>query len=426
MILGKIEKTLLFLIILFLPTQLGKHFWPDFSYIYSLKIDYLSPTVYFWDLLVLGLFVVWFIKKPQLNKFALNLFLIFFFSQALSLTNAQNIGAGLVRLEQYLVVGLFGLYLSSQNFNDLIKKIKLPLALAILGEATIAILQVFFGSTLGLWILGERSFNITTPGIAKFDFYGIEVLRPYATFPHPNVLAGFTLLVIAILSFWGAKGSQTSPKRLQNLHIGARMTLVLASILAGLAIFLSMSRTAILAGVVTVFILLKRKLIIIIIIIIFILSPVLFTRFSSLFNFDNLTLIRRTELMGDSWKLFQKFPLTGTGLNNFIPAMAANLVSGPSRFLQPVHNIFLLSLAETGIVGLMGFMILIGWPIRFMVYRLWFIDKTKSATAMYDTRYTIIPWFIIIFLGLFDHYFLTLPQGYRLLFLIWGLSFSRF
>ena len=103
MVLTWSEKILLFLTILFLPTQLGKHFWPQFSYIYSLRVDYLSPTLYFWDILVMGLLSVWVLRKPEINKFALNLFLFFLFTQALSLIGASNIEAGLIRLEQYLL-----------------------------------------------------------------------------------------------------------------------------------------------------------------------------------------------------------------------------------------------------------------------------------------------------------------------------------
>jgi len=43
---------LLQLIILFLPTQLGLHFWPEFSRAAGIKVDYLSPTLYFIDILI--------------------------------------------------------------------------------------------------------------------------------------------------------------------------------------------------------------------------------------------------------------------------------------------------------------------------------------------------------------------------------------
>ena len=368
----RLESVLFFLTLLFLPTQLGRHFWPDFSFIYSLKIDYLSPTLYFWDILAAGLLITWVISKPKVNKLALNLLLFFLLTQALSLIGANNIGAGLVRFEQYTIAGLFGLYIASN------KLIFLPLILGILFESGLAILQFFKGGTLGLWILGERTFSIATPGIAKFNFQGLEFLRPYATFPHPNVLAGYVIVTLTLLS--------------------SR----LAVLVGGIAVFLTMSRVAILAGIVLSFIFLRKKLLFFLIILI--LSPILFIRFSSLFSYDNLTFLRREELFVSSWNLFLENPILGIGLNNFIPAQQ-QLITGPSRFLQPVHNIFLLTLSETGIIGLIGLISLIGYSL-------------KSPSI----RYTLYP---ILFLGLFDHYFLTLPQGYRLLFLVWGLSFAQ-
>lgn len=395
MTLANLEKILLFLVILFLPTQLGKHFWPDFAYIYSLKIDYLSPTVYFWDLLVMGLLAVWLFRKPKVNKIALNLLLFFLFTQILPLREAQNIGAGLVRLEQFIVAGFFGVFLASQNFANSSKKIFLPLTLAIFGESVLAALQFIKGGTLGLWILGERTFSLSTPGIAKFDFYGSEFLRPYGTFPHPNVLAGFLLIGSWIMY-------QVSD---QKQRMGK-----LVNVFIGLAIFLSMSRAAILAAIVALLSTARRKLVWLGVAFL-IVSPILFIRFSSLLNFDNLTMLRREELIANSWQIFVAHPLLGVGLNNFIPTVAVNLITGPSRFLQPVHNIFLLTLSETGLIGLIGLIVLIAYPLR-------------KLFTYHFSLVTTLPWLILIFLGMFDHYFLTLPQGYRLLFLVWGLSFS--
>lgn len=110
----KIEKILIFLTILFLPTQLGKHFWPSFSYIYSLPVDYLSPTLYFWDLLILILGGVFLLSNRKVNRLALNLFFFFILTQVFSLISSHaSIGVGLVRLEQYFIAGLFGVYIAS-------------------------------------------------------------------------------------------------------------------------------------------------------------------------------------------------------------------------------------------------------------------------------------------------------------------------
>lgn len=375
--LAKLEKILLFLTVFLLPTQLGRHFWPDFSFIYSLPVDYLSPTLYFWDLLALSLWGIFILQKRAINKLALNLFYFFLLSQSLSLFFASNIGAGLVRLEQYTMAGLFGVYIASAKFSETKSIIVSGLSVAVLMESILAVAQFIKGGTLGFWILGERTFSITTPGIAKFNFYGYETLRPYGSFPHPNVLAAFMVVVLPLLS---------------NKWI---------ILIGGITALLTVSRTAILVGLAESLALLKkwRKLLLIGLLI---LSPIILTRFSALLNYDSLTFIRREELIAMSWKIFTSHPILGIGLNNFIPVSSDGVIAGPSRFLQPVHNIFLLEMAETGLVGLAGYLALISYPI-------W-----KGPRII---------WATIIFLGLFDHYFLTLPQGYRLLFLIWGLSF---
>ncbi|MDP3733220.1 MAG: O-antigen ligase family protein, partial [Candidatus Daviesbacteria bacterium] len=276
--------------------------------------------------------------------------------------------------EQYTISGFFGVYLASQKS----KNIFLPLTIGILGESLLAILQFLKGGTLGFWILGERTFSITTPGIAKFNFYGLEFLRPYGTFPHPNVLAGYVLVIMILL-------------RSKKAALGL------------ITIILTMSRVVIFTGFILGFLTLSKKWKIILVVVALLLSPILLTRFSSLFSYDNLAILRREELLQSSWNLFLKNPIFGVGLNNFIPGQQ-DLISGPSRFLQPVHNIFLLALSETGLIGLMGLIGLIFFPVF----------------KLSPLRFPLSP---ILFLGLFDHYFLTLPQGYRLLFLVWGLSF---
>lgn len=394
----RVEKTLLFLTLLFLPTQLGKHFWPDFSFVYSLKIDYLSPVIYFWDLLVLGLTVTFVLQKKKINRLALNLFLLFILTSILSI----NSGVGLVRLEQYLICGLYGVYIASMKIKDNISIFLNALSLAIILESLIALGQVIFSRTLGLWVLGERTFSITTPAIAKFDFLGIEFLRPYATFPHPNVLAGFMLVGLFLLLLI----YRLAPNKIN------KKVLILTCICAVLSIFLTVSRASMLAGFFSSLLILPKKVLKWLPLFVIALSPFLYVRFNSVFNFDNLTILRREQLSQVAVEIFSKNPLFGTGLNNFIPAAADQLLVGPSRFLQPVHNIFLLQLSETGIIGLLGLFGLIIVPI-------WKLFESK-------VKKLIVVWIVIIFLGLFDHYFLTLPQGQRTLFLVWGLVLGLF
>src|SRR5680860_1754307 len=52
-----------YLLILFLPTQVGKHFWLQSSFVYGLRIDYLSPTLYLTDILILIILILFFLKR---------------------------------------------------------------------------------------------------------------------------------------------------------------------------------------------------------------------------------------------------------------------------------------------------------------------------------------------------------------------------
>lgn len=112
------EGILLFLTLLLLPTSLGWHFPENFSFIYSKPQEILSPVIYWWDLAVLGLLLVSLFQSRGLTRAAFNILFIFLLTQLLpSLTILigynLNIGAGLVKIEQLLVAGLYGLYLSS-------------------------------------------------------------------------------------------------------------------------------------------------------------------------------------------------------------------------------------------------------------------------------------------------------------------------
>ena len=95
---------------------------------------------------------------------------------------------------------------------------------------------------------------------------------------------------------------------------------------------------------------------------------------------------------------FFKNPFLGVGLGVFPLTIAKGI------FFQPAHNIYLLLLSETGLIGLSMFLIL--------------IFKTLKNSLK-------IPLIIILFLGMFDHYSLTLQQTQLLFSIILGLSWSK-
>lgn len=401
--LHNLEKLFFFLTILFLPTQLGKHFWPEFSSVYSLRIDYLSPTIYFWDLLVLFLLLVHLLKLQfttsplKINKTAGVILLLFLLTQFASIFSAVNPGASLVRLKEYFIVGLFALYIASSNFEIIRKPLITGLLIAVVFSCFLGISQFLTGGSLGLWVLGEREFSIATPLISKFNFYERIFLRPYATFSHPNLFSGFLIAALPIL--------------LAGLSSSLRGFKVMLTLLLSSTVFITFSRPGFILVSIYFTVLFKRfwKLLLLLAVVI---APIIMVRFVSIFTYDTLAVLRRQELSEFALKIFFLHPFLGVGLNNFINSLASTeVLVGTSRFLQPVHNIFLLSLSETGLFGILGFLTLLGSAAWFNLRR----PNPLSAGLLTSLL-------IIIFLGLFDHYFLTLPQGQRLLFLIAGLS----
>ncbi|MBL7159381.1 O-antigen ligase family protein [Candidatus Microgenomates bacterium] len=377
------QKYIFFLVLLFLPTQLGKHFWPNFSYVLGQRIDYLSPTVYLTDILIAILFLSDFKKVYRFFKehfigllgcwvtgLLLSFFWIFF----------QNQSIGLL-FYKWLKLFEFLFFIFWIKKNVKMEEILLPLSLGVLGESLLAWLEFLTQGSLGFWILGERSFHISTPGIALANLQGRLALRPYATFPHPNVLAGYTLVVLIFALFLR---EQSKFLRLLTLILGTSV------------IFISFSRTVWTVWfLIIIFWLWIRKKDLAL--------PSLF--FLSL---GNESVWRRLELTDAAFKIFKTSPIFGVGLGNFITQLPKFLVPKKLYFWQPVHNIFLLILAETGIIG-----------VCFMVYGVWFIFRKlwqeKNLALLYS-------FFAIILTGFFDHYWLTLQQTQLLLALIIGLS----
>ena len=59
---NNIQRLLFFALILGIPTQFGRHFWPDFSFVSGVRVDYLSPTLYVTDILIFLIFALEIIK----------------------------------------------------------------------------------------------------------------------------------------------------------------------------------------------------------------------------------------------------------------------------------------------------------------------------------------------------------------------------
>jgi O-antigen ligase len=126
---------------------------------------------------------------------------------------------------------------------------------------------------------------------------------------------------------------------------------------------------------------------------------------------STLSFLRRAELNWIALEMLKDHSLLGVGLNNFTVAMDNyGKVSGWTRFLQPVHNVYLLVVTETGLIGLIVFLCLL-----FSIFRLLWEKKNYLL---------FVSMVQIALLCSVDHYFFTLQQTSLLFWLIVGLVFS--
>ena len=120
---------------------------------------------------------------------------------------------------------------------------------------------------------------------------------------------------------------------------------------------------------------------------------------------DPESLYKRIWLATSSFMIIREHLLTGVGLGNYLIAQGAFPIPYSYHFLQPVHNIFLLLMAELG-VPLCALMM---YVLVTIIRPLW---KSPVFKAML---------FVIIFTGMFDHYWLTIQQNMLLVPVVFGL-----
>lgn len=391
---SKLSNFLLLFFLLLLPTQLGKHFFLDFSFIDGVRVDYLAPTLYLTDILAIGLIILnW---KAILSMVKTRIFLVFLL---LALINTTFALSPFIALYKWVkIFEIVSLFVVARRSRISAKAILTAFLTGAAVEFVLAAWQFSEKHAIqgAFYYLGERYLNLQTPDIAKAALNGREILRPYGTFSHPNSMAGFYLLAYFYFLI---------DRRYNPYYIARAVFLLLATLL----VFISFSKVAI-----ATFLLLN-------ILYLFTFSTVdcRLCKFGRTFILlflsaafflpqgDPESASKRWVLLGSAVVIFSERIISGVGLGNYVIAQNAFPITQAYFFLQPVHNIFLLVFAETGL--------LIGIPIFGTLIR-GFKRMEKPAGWLF----VLLPVFIT---GMVDHYWLTLQQNMLLLPII--LAFLR-
>lgn len=395
----------LFLFLLLIPTQLGKHFWPEWSYVLGIRVDYLSPTLYLLDLIWFGFIIFNFkkfnFKKEKVFNFKTLIVLGFVGINVLMAVNPWVAVYKWLRVAQIFITFFYFI----KNRIEIKDKLTKIIPCWVILESLLAMAQMAKNGSLNgiFYWLGERSFSFTTIGIAQMSVWGNGLVRAYGTFSHPNSLAGF-LLVGLLLWFW-------LRERINKTWWWMVFWLGL------LGILVSGSRTI---WVLTLILILgfllkniKNKISLIGFSLLFLGMIIFGLRLVNmeyqvsdfLGGWDSDGISKRVQLNIAGFKMIKESPWFGVGAGNFLVRLPEFQKNNGIFWLQPVHNILILAWSQVGTIGL--FLLFIFFNKNFVFKKINWIFK--------------IIFGVIIISGMIDHYWLTLPQNVWLLVLVLGL-----
>lgn len=441
----KLEKLLFYLLLFSIPfqTRIILRSWGiGFN-------EWNAAFLYATDLLLIAVFLLWFFRIFQKkSKFVFSLpdlFLALFLGFSLiSIINAINQPLGFFRFLKLVEFSLLYFYVKSNFFlknskenSDSFFSLRTSFRVIVYSgffQAAIAIIQFFKQSSVGLKFLGESVFGPTVSNVAAFFVNNDLVIRAYGTTPHPNVLAIY--LFLSLFMFYFLYFDRTHDKvHWHDFLIYAVLLWGFLFTFSRIIIFLFFF--GILLRFLTKFIKIKIKntfwdvykkrmafFVLVSIILLgsffFLFQDEVFARlsFSTESEAVSLRLFYNKVAVQEAGKIINIKDLFGIGLGNFVVWLKESGIAKSSYFLQPVHNIYLLLLTEVGILALISFLL-------FLFFLAFNYIKVTDFNKITSYSFLII-FSSVLFIGLFDHFLLTLQQGSLIFWLVIGFLSSTY
>lgn len=398
----KLENICLFWLLVMIPTQLGRHFWPEWSHVQGVRVDYLSPILYVTDILWLGLVV----SKLRVRKILNFQNLMIISLIAVNVLVAENKGVVVYR---WLRLGQWWWFYRYcwQNRDEVKKYLKRIIPWWIASESLLGLAQIAKGESLNglMWWLGERRFSFTTIGIAQISVFGKGLIRAYGTFSHPNSLAGFLMIAMALWTMYYKKINKIwwwiiIWLGLLGILISGSRTIWLLTLGLMILNFIRVFKGKIGITKVIGYLAVVMGLGILVVGMV----SVNYRTSDFLGGWDSDSLNKRMNLNVIAIKMWRENFVTGVGAGNFIPRLPEYQSESQFYWLQPVHNIFLLGGVEIGMLGaVMMIWLFRDWWNRKGVKKKWWL------------------WGLIVISGMVDHYWITLPQNTWLLAIVMGI-----
>lgn len=258
--------------------------------------------------------------------------------------------------------------------------------------------------------------NAQTLGTAVIETTTGRSLRAYGSFPHPNIFGGYLVIGILFLG-WLVRQCHCEGVRRSKQSFFIISTVILSSTL-----ILTFSRSAWIALTTALVALLiipfwKKRLVahraiplislglftILVTIIVF--HSDFLARFSPELRVEAISLEERVGQYSTILPVVSLNPITGIGSGSYVFALARLFPNQHSYVYQPIHNVFLLIFAETGIVGI--------FAIGYGLFQL--IAIIRKSSSFSGIVFAIAIMIAIVWIGLFDHYLWTFWSGKALL-----------
>ena len=292
-------------------------------------------------------------------------------------------------------------------------------------ESILAIFQFISQKSLGLYRLGEPYIYPLDLGLAKIVVSGTKYVRAYGTFPHPNLLSAFLFTGI-MFNIW---------LLLKYRPIFQRLSLSFLLLLNIIGITVTFSRAGFLAlaiGLITLFVIIlfkssNRKIIIqtagVVILSIFISFSIFHKFLDTRATISDQASKERIFYAKISLQIIKNHPWFGTGIGESLLHMQQY---SPVKLwpweIQPVHNYFLLTAAESGIVSALLIILFFLIHIKHLIMKIG--DSGKPNEDLLPI-FLLVIFFGYLILMQFDHYFYTLEQTQMLLWVMLGIIFAQ-
>lgn len=341
-------------------------------------------------------------QRPDYRFFITGLVWLFVFFAGLSLLWAPEKSTTFYLWLHLLEASVLFFILLIEKFD--IKKIAGALLLSGAIQALIASQQFFSQKIVSQKWLGLVARTPDQLGGLVIEADGGRWLRASGTFNDPNLLSGFlALTLIAGCYFY----THTTYKKITLALIalttyGLFFTFSRGSLIAltiGLLIWLLGQATAwrkSIPPIATIVLTLAALTIIF--------SPLVFSRANPTGRLEHKSIQERSTQNVTALNIFKQHPILGVGYNNYTYVLMQQQPGLPAYRYQEVENIFLLLLAELGLIGCSSFLAL-------LCFCSWLAFKTKNY-------WTLALLSTILTLGIFYHYPYSQFSGLILLWLI--------